>query len=160
MHGNKYYIIRDIIPRVTDDGFEVYTAMLVDDDNKSRFVSIVDHRSPTYGKFLSKIIRLHANAIQAAPHNKSKRWTEFYNYKNQYLTIVPTYIPGEKYPITKDLDYGYGLTIHKLQGSTLDNIFVNIPDLLSFSNGQRNPLRQRLLYTAISWARKRVIFLR
>jgi len=154
------YIIRDITPRFTDDGFDVYSTTIVDDTNTSRMVNIVNHRSQSYGKFVSKIIKLQWAAKTAAPHNRSKKWTEFYNYKNNYLSMVPIHIPDEKYPVPKDLDYGYGLTIHKLQGSTLENVFINIPDMMQFAGGRDNPLRQRLLYTAISRASKRVIFLK
>jgi hypothetical protein len=154
------YIIRDITPRITDDGFNVFSTILVDDTNKSEMINIVDHRSTTYGKFVSKVIRLHNIAALAPVHLKAKRWTEFYNFKNHYLSMIPIHIPDAKYPVPKDIDYGYGLTIHKLQGSTLDNVFINIPDMMSFAGGRSNPLRQRLLYTAISRASKRVIFLK
>jgi len=154
------YIIRDITPRFTDDGFEVFTSTVVDDTNKAQMINIVDHTSPHFGKFHSRLIKLHGYAHYAPAHLRSKKWTEFYDYKNNYLSMIPIPIPDSKYPVPKDIDYGYGLTIHKLQGSTLENVFVNIPDMIAFESGRANPLRQRLLYTAISRASKRVIFLR
>ena len=36
----------------------------------------------------------------------------------------------EKKIINKDLDYGYGVTIHKSQGSTYTHVFVNLTDII------------------------------
>jgi len=158
---NSYdYMIRNITKRTTDDGFDVYSATLVDLDKKEQIVNLVDYKADNYGKFLHILNNLFLKATYARPHEHSKKWSEFYDFKNSFLTMIPIQLPEAKYPIPKDIDYGYGLTIHKLQGSTLENVFVNIPDIVRFSTGGLNPLRQRLLYTAISRASKRVVFLR
>jgi hypothetical protein len=154
------YIIKDIVKRTTEDGFDVFSTQLTDDSGKSQMVSIVDHKAANFGKFLSRITKLQQRAKYAPAHERSKRWKEFYDYKENYLIMSPILIPGEQYPIAKDIDYGYGLTIHKLQGSTLENVFINLPDIMRFKNNMLNPLRQRLLYTAISRSNKRVVFLK
>lgn len=158
---NSYdYMISDIVTRTTDDGFDVYSANLMDLDRKRQMVNIVDYRAENYGKFLHILNNLFLRATYAKPYERSKKWIEFYDFKNSFLTIIPIKLPESKYPIPKDIDYGYGLTIHKLQGSTIENMFINIPDIVRFAKGGLNPLRQRLLYTAMSRASKRVVFLR
>lgn len=154
------YMITDIVTRITDDKFSVYSATLTDDEGKKQIVSIVNPKSDDYGQFLHKLNVLQKRAKYANIQERSKRWTEFYNFKDSYLITCPIMLPDERFPIPKDIDYGYGLTVHKLQGSTLENVFINLPDIMMFSTGSPNPLRQRLLYTAISRASKRVAFLK
>ena len=59
----------------------------------------------------------------------------------------------------RDIDYGYSLTTHKLQGSTFDNIFVDVFDICNpitkygkYAKTDIN-LRNRLLYVALSRAK-------
>jgi exodeoxyribonuclease-5 len=56
--------------------------------------------------------------------------------------------------VGKDIDYGYALTIHKLQGSTMKNIAIDLHDIVYPTN---NPnvftdvdTRNRLLYVGLS----------
>ena len=64
---------------------------------------------------------------------------------------------GNKH-LTRELDYGYSLTVHKLQGSTFKNIFVDGNDICNPISKWGRPypteinLRNRLLYVAISRA--------
>lgn len=45
------------------------------------------------------------------------------------------------------LNYGYSITVHKSQGSTFKNVFIDIQDIFSNSN---QPERLKCLYTAIT----------
>lgn len=51
------------------------------------------------------------------------------------------------------VDYSYAMTTHKAQGSTLDHVFIDVPDLMS-SGG----MQARILYTAVTRAAKSVTF--
>ena len=46
-----------------------------------------------------------------------------------------------------DVDYGYALTVHKSQGSTYDDVYVEYNNLLA---NKKDTEKYKLLYTAIT----------
>jgi energy-coupling factor transporter ATP-binding protein EcfA2 len=69
-----------------------------------------------------------------------KRWQEFWELKQRF----------------HDLHYAYSLTIHKSQGSTFQDVFVDLPDILvNFKLLERN----QLCYVACTRAAKRLFVL-
>ncbi|MDX2213198.1 MAG: AAA family ATPase [Oculatellaceae cyanobacterium bins.114] len=66
-----------------------------------------------------------------------KRWQEFWELKNLFA----------------DLNYAYCLTIHKSQGSTFQNVFVDVSNALINRNVRE---RNQLLYVAVTRAAKRL----
>ncbi|MEO0409575.1 MAG: AAA family ATPase [Cyanobacteria bacterium P01_A01_bin.135] len=69
-----------------------------------------------------------------------RRWQEFWELKNLF----------------HDLGYAYCLTIHKSQGSTFQNVFVDVPNIGINSNHDE---RNQLLYVAVTRAAQRVFLL-
>ena len=52
-----------------------------------------------------------------------------------------------------DVGYGYALTVHKAQGSSINKVFLDLEDI------RRSPDRQKLLYTALTRAKEAVFVL-
>lgn len=71
----------------------------------------------------------------------TKDWRDYYTYKN----------------ITPDLRLPYARTAYKVQGSTFDNVFVDLPDIMTCTHKE---IRNRLLYVATSRARKNLHILK
>ncbi len=69
---------------------------------------------------------------------KKKYWRTFFLLKNQFAEV----------------DYRYAMTIHKLQGSTYETVFLNLSDL--FVRSKDLDMFYRLLYVAITRASKHV----
>lgn len=68
---------------------------------------------------------------------KEKRWTEFWDLKQRF----------------HEVDYAYSLTIHKSQGSTFQDVFVDMPSM----QANRNIIeRNQLCYVAFTRAAKRL----
>lgn len=68
---------------------------------------------------------------------QERRWMEFWDLQQQFHTV----------------DYAYSLTIHKSQGSTFQDVFVDIPSMAT----NRNSLeRNQLCYVAFTRAAKRL----
>lgn len=81
-----------------------------------------------------------------------KGWGKFYEFKNKVL-LLENIFEGDIILAKKDIDYGYGVTIHKSQGSTYNTVFVNGKDI----NKNPNSLeRKRLWYVALSRASNKV----
>lgn len=96
---------------------------------------VVDHTDfNSFARFKSIAIQK-MNYAEGATYGseRSKRWKDFFEFKNENLIMVDiTKDTGykEKKIINKDLDYGYGVTIHKSQGSTYTHVFVNLTDII------------------------------
>jgi energy-coupling factor transporter ATP-binding protein EcfA2 len=68
---------------------------------------------------------------------REKRWMEFWDLKQHF----------------HDVDYAYSLTIHKSQGSTFQDVFVDVPSM----QANRNVIeRNQLCYVAFTRAAKRL----
>ena len=50
----------------------------------------------------------------------------------------------------KDIDFGYRITIHKSQGSTYENVFINLDDIKKFSHVIGSEQMRKLLYVGVS----------
>ena len=68
---------------------------------------------------------------------EEKRWREFWELKLLF----------------HDVRYAYSLTIHKAQGSTFENVFVDVRDLYI---NRKTYERNQLLYVAVTRSAKRL----
>ncbi len=102
-----------------------------------------------YPNFLKK----HDELLKNAQSYKGKAWKNYYDFKNYNLLISDIKDNKGKLIVKKDLDYGYGCTIHKMQGSTYVNTFVNIKNIRMNSDVIE---RKKLLYVAMSRSTKKV----
>lgn len=74
-------------------------------------------------------------------------WKTFYNFKNNIITMENIVDKNGVFVCSKDIDYGYAITVHKSQGSTYDNVAVFINDIRRCSNARD---RRSLMYVALS----------
>ena len=166
INSEDYIVEGDPIYRQSEHGFNCYELRFKSMSDGNIFpIRIVDHTSDTLKVFHQILCKLHTKAII----KKAGYWKLFYNFKNSYclLTKIPIMDSTGKITtyVNKDIDYGYGLTVHKLQGSTIENILINLEDILYYKiNGKLTPVRDfkfrnKLIYTALSRASKRAIIL-
>jgi exodeoxyribonuclease-5 len=97
-------------------------------------------------------IRLSAIDKWAKPFLKKKSWQKWYEMKNSFWSMVDLEYEGRV--INKaTFDYGYAISIHKSQGSTYQEVFVDANDMHKCPNPEE--LRS-LQYVALSRARNYV----
>jgi len=171
--NSEDYVVRKCEKRVSEDGFAFYRVFADSISSKNKngtnevYFNVVDHLDPSYERFKRKLIVLYSN-IWNADSGRPKLWKRYYEFKHMYFTLNTIDIPmnnGSVKTVPNELDYGYGLTIHKLQGSTLTNIAVNLIDVCHWGADKNKPLwgaeaieqRNKLLYTAISRATSNAI---
>ncbi len=82
--------------------------------------------------------------------DRSRLWKDYYNLVKSFASPKHLY-HDNRMIMKKSFDYGYAMTTHKSQGSSLDNVFIDLKDI----NTCRDPqvLRQ-LQYVAVSRTRK------
>lgn len=173
--NSEDYFIDKVIYRESDERFNVFSIDIISRVNPldvSR-VNIVDHNHENFIPiYYNKIRDLYLKAIYAKGVERGKNWRKYFEFKDKYLTLLTFPIKnGDKIlaTVNKELDYGFSLTTHKLQGSTISTVFVDLKDFLYYKSGYlikdsvNNPnaiqIRNKLAYTAISRASKFVYIL-
>lgn len=164
INNSEEYIIKDIVDYVDDmynfKGFFIKFQM-IHGGNITKPLFIIDHRDSytiqKYHKILSDLIN---SAKKATSTTRGQKWREYYNFKKKYLLAANIIDRTGKILYSRDIDYGFAITSHRSQGSTYDNVFVDINNIIYDSNGRpynnQNELLRRL-YVACSRARKKLI---
>lgn len=161
--NSEDYVINGIIKRVTEGGFKAYSVKLTPrHGGKTVDVSIVDFRDKSFLIFYNELKRLYFNA-KYANTDRSTKWKNYFRYKDSHLLTYTFPIKqGDdiKAYIPKDIDYAFSLTVHKLQGTTIKNTFVDLNDMLFYKKGtavmdsgfapKATEMRNKLIYTALS----------
>ena len=112
-------------------------------------VFIIDHADE---ENLHNYAELHDTLVDVAKTDK-KQWGSYYNFRRDNLLMmnIASYRSGagrEKgKQISQDLNYGYAVTCHKVQGSTYDHVFVLVKDILLNKNHKE---RNQMLYVALT----------
>lgn len=162
--NSEDYVVEKVVPRNSEGVFKSYGVKLRPrHGGKVIDVNIVDYRDKSFMVFYEIIKQKYFNAKYGGA-NKSTMWRKYFDYKDNHLTIYPFPIKtGDGKVVTyvgKDLDYAFSLTTHKLQGSTIQNTFVDLNDMLYYKTGRivadsdfaprATEMRNKLIYTAIS----------
>lgn len=105
--------------------WQVWALKVLTDEGKRRDISVLHEESTAGFKLLLDT------------YAQEKRWREFWDLKAMFA----------------NLNYAYCLTIHKSQGSTFQNVFVDVPNALVNKNIRE---RNQLLYVAVTRAAKRL----
>ena len=169
------YVVTDVESRMTDDNFSVFVVSVKDMlTGVPSYIYIVNHLDESFFNFKKKLYLLHSNARFADTLEKGQLWKIFYNFKDRFLTMIDIpieYNDGYYSSVKKEIDYGYATTVHKLQGSTINNIVIDMLDIAYYPpkhvtlryNTANVPNaidnRNRLLYTCISRASEKAIIL-
>lgn len=77
----------------------------------------------------------------------TRAWGNYYTFKAQHLLMKNIYDNTRQLVVKKDLDYAYSLTVHRSQGSTFDQVFVDLQDINKNSTVME---RNKLKYVALS----------
>ena len=125
-------------------------------DEKKIF--IIDHADDNN---LHEYAEKHDSLVDIAKAD-NKKWTSYYNFRRDNLLMVNVDAYRDGVPrhkskqISKELDYGYAVTCHKVQGSTFDHVFVLIKDICLNSNYKE---RNQMLYVSLTRPKKTAVVL-
>lgn len=118
------------------------------DTGKESFTHVLDQRDEDNQNLWMKAYWAYINQ---AKKNQSM-WKQFFEFRSWIMLYedIPLGYDTKKV-ISKDLDYGYAITVHKSTGSSYENVFV---DGQNISENWKNSERNRLKYVALSRQRK------
>jgi hypothetical protein len=160
------YTIEEIVEYINSFGIAGYLVKLKDilANCITPYVFIVDHtNTEAFERFMFHFNNFLTTAKNASAATRSRAWKDYYAFKEKNLLLanVTDNISGTLI-VGKDLDYGYGITTHKTQGSTYTNIMINLNNMLYNKYGvpyTDKRLITRLLYVALSRAKEKAIIL-
>ena len=118
---------------------------LCEDENEREFKIINKIDEGKYKLLLDSKVKKAKNATNG--YQKKLKWIEYYKLKEQYASIK----------------FNYSSTIHKLQGSTYETVFIDIRKMQSLYKDSENTDREflyRLLYVAVTRASKDINILK
>lgn len=140
LYNSEEYVIESITPKISNFNIKVFEVKMTGSEH-STTVNIVDNSD--YDNFKDVAFRL----LDTAYEKRGVAWRHYSAFKNSHLIMDDFYKGGKKY-ITKDIYYGYGITIHKSQGSTFTNSAINLTNILSKNFNVSE--RARLIYVSMS----------
>ena len=163
INNSEEYIINDIV-NYTDAKYNIKGYLvkfqLVNGGQITKPLFVIDHTDKftilKYVEILDELVKAAKSSTGAV---RSKRWKEYFDFKDKYL-IANNITRGGQIIYSRDLDYGFAITSHKSQGSTYENVFVDVNDIVFDRNGQIYPNLDdmlRRLYVACSRAKKDLI---
>jgi exodeoxyribonuclease-5 len=158
--NSEDYTVDMVLPHLCDFNFKVYATNLTERyTNKAlRTLLIVDHTDSTFTEFKSIANYLYEQALYSkygSVENRKKLWYKWFKFQEKYLLLNDLKLYNG-HIMKKSLDYGYFLTVHKAQGSTLQNVAIDMSDIyypLTVSGKQYTndiELANRLMYVALS----------
>ena len=151
IENSEDYTITSITSGESSFKIKGYYATLENSRGSERTVFIVDHTD------ISLFREICIEKLNTAKARRGWYWKQFYNFKNNHLLLAPIAknpnVPISQYGnllCKKDLYYGYGCTVHKSQGSTYNNVAINLKNLYMNRDASE---RARLIYVALSRAK-------
>lgn len=161
--NSEDYIIKDVTNYTNSDGIKGFLVRFIAiyGGKPTKPLFVVDHSDynnvAIYYKIANTLIE---SAKSADKYNRSKRWKEYYAFKERNLLLTNILDNTGKIKFSRDLDYGFALTSHKSQGSTFNDVYIDINDIVFQADG-RTPYSNidellRRLYVAVSRCKSRV----
>ncbi len=140
-------IIMELKDKLNDIKLTVWKIVL-DDSNGEPIIVISDKSLTEYKEVCSYIEEklLYIKKIISKRSDKFNnilliRLWEF--YYNEYLDIIA------------DIDYGYAITVHKSQGSTYENVYIDIQNIIKYNNTDT----KECVYTSVTRASNKLFVL-
>lgn len=166
--NSEDYYIDSIRPYINSFEIKTYAINLrsIWTNGITNTLQVVDHTDESFKTYYKILNHLHYTAINAHRSERSRKWVEYYKFKESMLSMINFRLneSNNNALVKKDIDYGYAITVHKAQGSTFDNVFIDLQDIVYYitHTGQLKArgdmdIVNRLIYVALSRASNKVI---
>jgi len=165
-NGSEYVVVRiektkkELPYFTTVPGYLIKLLDTVEAKNKASLnvikeVFLIDPHAPhnIFDRLSSTLENMRLSAVQAkSPYSRKTYWASWYKLQESFITMHAMVYQGRTIR-KKTIDYGYAITTHKSQGSTYENVFIDMKNIQICTD--KDELRQ-LQYVALSRASKKV----
>lgn len=133
--------------------FEVFDPL----DHSFKFLFIISKSNSQImlNSLANRLEQLRMNAILDKTKRKVVKWAMYFNLLKSFATPVDLYVDGRLVK-KKSFTEGYACTTHRLQGSTFENIFIDMRNINTCSDEK---VKQQLQYVALSRTRTDAVIL-
>jgi hypothetical protein len=162
--NSEDYLINTIREYTNTFDIKTFAVNLVSvyDGRLTLTLQIVDHTDEvSFKKYKSVLSYLHDIARKSPANSRAKNWIKYYTVKNSMLSMI-NFNLNDGTMVKKDIDYAYAMTIHKSQGSTFENVAIDLKDILYHKHGEKLydvkdvALRNKLIYVALTRSKNKV----
>lgn len=134
INNSEDYIIHDIVnythPTYSIKGFMI-RLKAIHGGKVTSPIFVMDHSDAFSVKMYLKISNELLNtAKNASASGRSAAWKAYFKFKEGCLLLTNIVNAKNEILFSRDLDYGFALTAHKSQGSTFNNVFVDVDDIV------------------------------
>lgn len=163
--NSEDYIIHDIV-NYTHPTYNIKGYMIKFQAIHGGFITkpifVVDHNDSFSMKMYLKVANeLIEKAKNSTRYTRSANWKSYYAFKDSCLLATNVVKTDGSVIYSRDLDYGFAQTIYKAQGSTYDNVMIDVRDIVYDKTGKVYTNAEeinRRLYVALSRARYKAYF--
>lgn len=125
------------------------------DTAQNTSVFIMDKSIDNNNIFVPQEQKLYNRAKDCKDGNRKFYWKQYYEYRNKFMLLEDIKDERGAIIVGKDFDFSYAMTVHKSQGSTYTNVFIDELDIdyVNKLHTKENPthsFRNRLKYVAFT----------
>lgn len=133
--------------------YGAYRLLLYDQYFNNRFYNYILHDKSHYPFIAEAIEFTRQDALRAKGRQKGLKWQKYFSMIGSFSTTSELRMGDNRVVKNKSFDYGYGLTIHRSQGSSINNVFY---DLRSISYCRNPNEKIQLNYVALSRVKQNI----
>lgn len=140
--NSEEYIVRDISDFVDKKyGFKgiIVKFQAIHGGKVTPPILVINHKDrETLVAYYNIVNSMMKNAMNETDNSaRTRLWKKYYEFKNKYLLCTNILDKNDptKIVLDRDIDYGFAITSHKSQGSTYENVFADLNDMLYDKNG-------------------------
>jgi len=131
-------------------GYDMVLYDSIDDIDMKVFILDEDKNEEILPQLAKTIEDIRINAIQSKKEKKYKYakscWVEYFTIMGSFA-ITKDLLYQKRVVKPKTFDYGYAITVHKSQGSSFNNVFIDIDNL---SKCREEETKRQLQYVGLS----------